>query len=315
VPPELSIVSPVYRAESCIAELHRRLTAVLAPMNVDYEIILVDDGSPDRSGELLEGIAAGDPRVAAVILSRNFGQHAAILAGLAEARGERIVVMDCDLQDRPEDVPLLLAKLDESADVVIARRLKRKTSALKRVTSRIWFALLNRLSAIRIEPGSGSFSALRRKVAVELLRMPNRHSHYQLVLLWLGFRQTYVDVDDGGRFEGRGAYSLPRLVSHALSGVVSHSTRLLYFSIYSGFVFVLLSIVQFAYVLVQKISNGVGVAGWASLMATMWLIGGAVLSSLGVIGIYLGRIVDDVKQRPAYIVSRRIRQGIRQETG
>jgi dolichol-phosphate mannosyltransferase len=315
VPPELSIVSPVYRAEACIAELHRRLTAVLAPMTVEYEIILVDDGSPDRSGELLEGIAAGDPRVTAVILSRNFGQHAAILAGLAEACGERIVVMDCDLQDRPEDVPHLLAKLDEGFDVVIARRLRRKTGMLKRLTSRIWFALLNRLSAIRIEPGSGSFSALRRKVAAELLRMPNRHSHYQLVLLWLGFRQTYLDVDDGGRFEGRGAYSLPRLLSHALSGVVSHSTRLLYFSIYSGFVFVLLSIVQFAYVLVQKISNGVGVAGWASLMATMWLIGGAVLSSLGVIGIYLGRIVDDVKQRPAYVVRHRIRQGIRQETG
>jgi len=306
--PELSIVSPVYRAEPCIEELHRRLTTVLAAMNLEYEIILVDDGSPDRSGELLERIASSDPHVAALILSRNFGQHAAILAGLSESKGERIVVMDCDLQDRPEDIPQLLARLNEGFDVVIARRRRRTTSAFKRATSRIWFALLNRLSEIPIEPDAGSFSALRKNVAAELLRMPNRHSHYQLVLRWLGFRQTYLDVDDGGRFEGHSSYSLTRLLSHAVSGVVSHSTRLLHFSIYCGFVFVLLSIVQFTYVIVQKILNDVGVAGWASLMSTMWLIGGAILSSLGVIGIYLGRIVDDVKQRPAYIVSRRVRQ-------
>lgn len=309
MPPELSIVSPVYRAEVCIEVLHRRLTTVLAQLNAEYEIILVDDGSPDRSGELLEKLAASDPHVTAVILSRNFGQHAAILAGLSEAKGERIVVMDCDLQDRPEDIPQLLARLNEGFDVVLARRVRRTTSVFKRVTSRIWFALLNRLTDFPIDPNAGSFSALRRKVAAELLRMPNRHSHYQLVLRWLGFRQTYLDVEDGGRFEGRSSYTLISLLSHAVSGVVSHSTRLLSLSIYSGFVFVLISILQFAYVIVQKILNDIGVSGWASLMATMWLIGGAILSSLGVIGIYVGRIVDDVKQRPAYVVSRRVRQG------
>jgi len=308
VPPELSIVSPVYRAEVCIEALHRRLMTVLEQLNTEYEIILVDDGSPDRSGELLERLAASDPHVTAVILSRNFGQHAAILAGLTEAKGERIVVMDCDLQDRPEDIPQLLARLNEGFDVVIARRVRRTTSVFKRATSRIWFALLNRLTEFPIDPNAGSFSALRRKVVAEFLRMPNRHSHYQLVLRWLGFRQTYLDVEDGGRLEGRSSYTFMSLLSHAVSGVVSHSTRLLSLSIYSGFVFVLLSILQFAYVIVQKVLNDIGISGWASLMATMWLIGGAILSSLGVIGIYVGRIVDDVKQRPAYVVSRRVRQ-------
>jgi dolichol-phosphate mannosyltransferase len=308
VPAELSIVSPVYRAEVCIEELHRRLTAVLSELHAEYEIILVDDGSPDRSGELLERLAASDPHITAVILSRNFGQHAAILAGMAEAKGERIVVMDCDLQDRPEDIPQLLAKLNEGFDVVLARRVGRTTSVFKRATSRLWFALLNRITDFPIDPHTGSFSALDRKVAAELLRMPNRHSHFQLVLRWLGFRQAYVNVEDGGRFEGRSAYSLIKLFSHAVSGVVSHSTRLLSLSIYTGFAFVLFSILQFASVIAQKILNDVGVAGWASLMATMWLIGGAILSSLGVIGLYVGRIVDDVKQRPAYIVSRRVRQ-------
>jgi glycosyltransferase involved in cell wall biosynthesis len=246
----------------------------------------------------------------ALILSRNFGQHAAILAGVAEAKGDAIVVMDCDLQDRPEDIPLLYAKLQEGSDIVIARRTGRTTSAFKRVTSRLWFAILNRFSDIAIEPSSGSFSILKREVAEELLRMPNRHTHYQLVLRWLGFRQTYVTVDDGGRFAGRSSYSVRRLVSHAMSGIVAHSTKLLHFSIYLGFLFVVFAIAQFAWVIVRKLNSGIGVEGWASLMAAMWLIGGAILFSLGVIGIYIGRIVDDVKQRPPYIVSRRVRAGI-----
>jgi polyisoprenyl-phosphate glycosyltransferase len=307
VPPALSVVSPVYKAEGCIEELHRRLTAVLQSLNVEYEIVLVDDGSPDRSGEMIARIAAADPRVAAVTLSRNFGQHAAILAGVAEAKGDAVVVMDCDLQDRPEDIPLLTGKLEEGFDVVIARRTGRTASAFKRLTSRFWFALLNRFSDMRIEPGSGSFSILRREPVEALLRMPNRHTHYSLLLRWIGFRQTYVTVDDGGRFAGSSSYSVRRLLSHAVSGIVAHSTKLLSFSIYAGFGFVLLAILQFGYVIVRKLTGGFGVAGWASLMAAIWLVGGAILSSLGVIGIYLGRIVDDVKQRPPYIVARRIR--------
>lgn len=305
--PILSVVSPVYRAEGCVEELHRRITATLQQLNLEYEIVLVDDGSPDRSAELLAHLAGADPRVTAVILSRNFGQHAAILAGVAEAQGDAIVVMDCDLQDRPEDIPLLYSKLREGFDVVIARRVARRSSPFKRATSRLWFMVLNRFSDTPIEPSSGSFSILKREVAAELLRMPNRHTHFQLVLRWLGFRQTYLAVDDGGRFEGRSSYSVRRLVSHAMSGIVAHSTRLLHFSIYIGFVFVLLAIAQFGYVIARKLASGIGVEGWASLMAAMWLIGGAILFSLGVIGIYLGRIVDDVKQRPPYIVSRRIR--------
>jgi dolichol-phosphate mannosyltransferase len=307
LPPRLSVVSPVFKAENCVGELHRRLTAALRAMDLDYEIVLVDDGSPDRSGEAIERIAASDPRVTALLLSRNFGQHAAILAGLAEARGETIVVIDCDLQDPPESIPLLYAKMAEGFDVVIARRRARKDSLFKRWTSRLWFALLNRLSDVPIDTDAGAFSIITRAVAAELLRMPNRRSHYQLVLRWLGFRQAYVDVEHGARHEGRSSYSLAKLIGHALSGVVSHSTRLLYFSVYAGFGFVMLAIAQFGYAVFLKLAHGVGVAGWTSLMAAIWLVGGAILSSLGVIGMYLGRIVEDVQQRPAYVVRRRIR--------
>lgn len=307
MPPRLSVVSPVFKAENCVGELHRRLTAVLRGMEIDYEIVLVDDGSPDASAERIERIAASDPHVVAVMLSRNFGQHPAIIAGVAEARGDVIAVIDCDLQDPPEALPALYAQIVEGFDVVLARRRNRKDRLFKRTASRLWFALLNVLSDFFIEPGSGSFSMITRQVASELLRMPNRGAHYQLILRWLGFRQAYIEIDHAERFEGKSSYSLRRLVRHALSGVVAHSTRLLYFSVYAGFFFVALSILQFAYVLFLKWKHGVGVAGWTSLMAATWLIGGAILFSLGVTGIYIGRIVEEVKQQPVYVVWRRIR--------
>lgn len=306
-PPRLSVVSPVFNAERCIDELHRRLTAVLQSMEIDYEIVLVDDGSSDRSAERLECIAAADARVTALFLSRNFGQHAAILAGLAEARGEAIVAIDCDLQDPPESIPALYVRMLEGFDVVIASRSRRKDSLFKRATSRLWFAAVNRLSEHPIQPGAGAFSLITKQVAGELLRMPNRRSHYQLLLRWVGFRQTYVAVEHAARFEGRSSYSLGKLFAHALAGVITHSTRLLYLSVYAGFTFMALSILQFAYVVFLKLRHGIGVAGWASLMAAIWLVGGAVLFSLGVIGIYLARIVEDVQQRPVYVVRRRMR--------
>jgi glycosyltransferase involved in cell wall biosynthesis len=305
----VSVVSPVYRAEGCLRELHRRLMLVLEEQALPYEIILVDDGSPDTCGEIIEQLAVEHEHTVAISLSRNFGQHAAILAGLAEATGDVLVVMDCDLQDRPEDIPHLLEKIEEGFDVVIVRRRNRTTSWLKRFASRLWFTTLNRLSANRYEPDASNFSAIRRSVADALLRMPNRNQYYLLLLLWLGFRRTYVELDDGGRFSGPSSYSFARLIRHAVVGLTSHSTRLLHFSTYMGFVFVLLALLQFAYVLYLKFSSGVGVAGWPSLMATLWLIGGAILFSLGVIGLYLATVIDDLKQRPPYVVRSRTRRG------
>lgn len=305
--PQLSVVSPVYRAEGCIAELHRRLTAVLHAVGVDYEIILVDDGSPDRSAEEVARAADADSHVIGLLLSRNFGQHAAISAGIAEASGDWIVVMDCDLQDRPEDIPALYARARDGNDIVIARRDQRGRSALKRAASRAWFAILNRLTDLPVDPAAGSFSIVSRHVADEFLRLNDQHRHYLLALRWLGFRSAYVEVGLGERFSGRSSYTLAALVRHAVSGIASHSTRLLYLSIYGAFVFVFLAVAQFAWVIYLKLFHGVGVAGWASVVAAIWLTGGAILASLGVLGIYVGRIFEQVKERPLYVVRRRIR--------
>jgi polyisoprenyl-phosphate glycosyltransferase len=276
-------------------------------MDVDYEIVLVNDGSPDRSGEVLAAIAARDPRVVVLNLSRNFGQHPAILAGLEQARGEQVVVMDCDLQEAPEDIPRLRAKAAEGYDVVFARRRESQRGWFKRVTSKAWFSLINVLSELPVVPEIGTLSLISRQVVHELLRMPNRHSHYQHLVRWMGFRQAYIEIDHGRRFDGgRSSYSLRTLVRHAFIGVVAHSTRLLTFSIYAGFAFVLLSVLQFGYVIYLKLFRGVGVAGWTSVMAALWLMGGAILSSLGIIGLYIARIVEEVKERPAFIVRERI---------
>ena len=305
----ISVVTPVYRAEACLEELHRRLTASLQALTADYEIIYVDDGSPDRSGEIVAGIALRDPRVVTVRLSRNFGQHPAITAGLEEARGDWVVVMDCDLQDRPEDISLLLAKAQEGWDIVLARRLVRKDSFVKRVTSRLWFAIFNRLADIVLDPNTGSFSIISRPVVDAFLAIRDKHRHYLLLLGWLGFQRTYADVERSERYAGRSTYNVSRLITHAVSGIASQSTRLLILSIYIGFFFVALSVVQFVYVIVMKLTHGVGVAGWASTMAVLWLIGGAILFSLGILGVYIGRIFEQVQERPLFVIRQRIRGG------
>lgn len=276
-------------------------------MKIEYELVLVDDGSSDRSGEVLAGIAGRDPRVVVLRLSRNFGQHPAILAGLAQSRGRKVVVMDCDLQESPEDIPRLFAKAEEGFDVVFARRRRSRHSWFKRATSKGWSSIINFLSDLPLEADLGTLSLIDRRVVDELLRMPNRHSHHQRLLRWMGFRQAFVDVDHKARFDGsRSSYSFRSLVRHAFLGVIAHSTRLLTFSIYAGFGFVILSLLQFGHVMYLKLFRGVGVEGWTSLMAAIWLIGGAILSSLGVIGLYLARVVEEVKERPCYIVRERI---------
>jgi len=306
---ELSVVIPVYRAADCLAELHRRLTATLGGMKLDYEIVLVDDGSPDASGDIIAEIARRDSRVVSLLLSRNFGQHAAVTAGLTEARGHWIVVMDCDLQDPPESIPALYEKAQQGYDVVLGRRIGRKDSFFKRLTSRVWFAIFNHLADLDADPASGNFSIVSRQVIAELLRVNDVHRQYLMLLRWLGFRRAYVDYEHGARFAGRSSYSLSRLVRHSMTTIAAHSTKLLYLAIWMGFVFMLISVGLAGYVIVQKLLYRIGVQGWASLMAAVWLVGGAVLFSLGVLGIYIGKIFEQVKQRPLFIVRKRIGGG------
>lgn len=303
---QLSIVSPIYRAEACIDELYQRLTAVLRHLPGAYEIILVEDGSPDQSWERIKHLAAQDSHVVALQLSRNFGQHNAIAAGLSASRGQYTVVMDCDLQDPPEVIPQLLEQAKAGVDIVYTRHTIRVDSTFKQRTSRVFFLIVNILSPLSAVPGQGSFSLISRQVVDEYLRVTDVHSHYLSVLHWLGFRSTCVDVAQAERFAGASSYSLSKLVSHALNGITSHSTRLLHISTGMGLLFALLAVLQILYLVYRKWIHSIGVEGWASLMVVTWLVGGAILFSLGVIGLYLGRMFEHTRHRPLFVVREQI---------
>ncbi|MGE0822675.1 MAG: glycosyltransferase family 2 protein [Candidatus Binatia bacterium] len=302
---EISVVSPVYQAESCVEELYRRLTATLTPLTAAYEIILVEDCSHDQSWSRITAIAARDAKVRGLQLSRNFGQQLAIAAGLAASRGKIVVVMDCDLQDPPEKIPQLIEEARRGFDIVYTRRLQRTATPFKRLTSRLFFFVMNTISPWFADPGQGSFSVISRTVVNEYLRVVDVHSHYLSILGWLGFRTTRVDVEQEPRFAGQSSYSLGKLISHALNGIASQSTRLLHISTAVGLCFALVACVQIVYLVYRKLFLSIGVEGWASLMVVLWFVGGTILFSLGVIGLYLGRMFEHTRQRPLFIVRER----------
>lgn len=305
-PVQISVVSPVYRAEACVDELYQRLTTVLQTLTDAYEILLVEDGSPDQSWERIKAIAAHDPKVVALRLSRNFGQHRAIAAGLTVSRGQYVVVMDCDLQDPPEFIPHLLAQIETGYDIVYTHHQTRADSAFKQITSHLFFLLLNRLAPLAAPPGQGTFSVISRQVVDAYLRVVDVHNHYLSVLHWLGFRSTCVEAPQAPRYAGKSAYSLSKLLSHAFSGIVSHSTRLLHLSTGMGLLFAVLAGVQICYLVYRKLAHSIGIEGWASLMATIWFVGGAILFSLGVMGLYLGRMFEHTRRRPLFVVRERL---------
>jgi dolichol-phosphate mannosyltransferase len=301
-PVHLSVVSPVYRAEACVDELYHRLTTVLSSLTDAYEIVLVEDCGPDRSWEQIQALAAQDTKVIGLQLSRNFGQHIAIAAGLTVSRGRQVVVMDCDLQDPPEMIPQLLAKAKEGFDIVYTQRRSREEPFFKQAAARLFFFLTNHISSIVVLPDLATLSVLSRQVVNEYVRTADQHSHYLAVLHWLGFRSTIVPFDRPQRFAGASSYSIPKLASLALSGIASRSTRLLHISTSVGLLFGVFAFLQICYLVYRKLVFSISVEGWASLMVVSWLVGGTVLFSLGVIGLYLSRLFEHTRRRPLFVI-------------
>jgi dolichol-phosphate mannosyltransferase len=307
--PELSIVVPVYNAESCLRELHTRLTATLQPLVRTYEIVLVEDGSTDGSWAAVLEVAKSDRAVRAYRLSRNFGQHAAITAGLQHARGERAVLMDCDLEDPPEEIPRLYAKALEGWDVVLARRKARHHSLLRRLAARAYFTILGVFNRTRFDHEYGTFSVITRKVITAYLEMKESARHYLLLLRWLGFPAASIDYEHGNRFAGRSAYGIRRLLRHALDGVFFQTTVLLRWIVYLGFT-IALSGFGLAAWLVEQYMVRSALPGWTSLAVLILVVGGVIIMSIGVTGLYIGKIFEEVKARPLYVVSETVVDGV-----
>jgi glycosyltransferase involved in cell wall biosynthesis len=299
---QLSVVSPVYNAADCLDAFVARVGAAVSQISDSYEIVLVDDGSVDESWKRIEAHALGDPRLCGVRLSRNFGQHLAIAAGLSASRGSLVVVMDCDLQDPPELIGQLVRKAEEGFDVVTTIRRTRSASLFRRVASRAFYFLANLLASPHVRASSNTLSVLNRRVVDAYLRTYDRFSPYPFIVNWLGFRSACVEIDHAPRVAGRSSYTLGKLLSFAVNGLVSQSTRLLHISTVMGLLFSLLSVGQMLFVVYLKLTRPMVVPGWASVMAVLWLVGGTILFSLGVIGLYLTRLFEQTRDLPMFVI-------------
>lgn len=304
--PAISVVTPIYGCAACLRELIRRLEATLATLVESYEIVLVDDASRDDAWSVVRELCAANPRLKAVALSRNFGQHYAIAAGLEHATGERIVVLDCDLQDRPEEIAALYAKAREGYDIVFARRDERRDNWLKRALSRLFIALLNALSGAEYDYRTANFGIYSRAVIDAVRSMGDRSRFFPVMVRWTGFRSTAIAVQHDARVDGRSSYSLRKLMRLALDIVLSSSDKPLRLVAYLGLVVSVIALGMTVYSIVRYAHGDVTVAGYTSVIASMWLLAGVILFSVGILGLYVGRIFESVKFRPTFIVRERL---------
>ena len=305
---EISVVVPVYGCRDSLAALHERTSAVLRSITSSYEIVLIDDCDDAGSWDVIAELARADVRVRAYRLSRNFGQHAAITAGLAHSRGRWAVVMDCDLQDPPENIRDLYQKALEGYDVVLARRKRKQHSPFRRLAARLYFKLVNVAAKRHLDGEFGSFSMISRKVIDSFLRFQDRDRHYLFILNWLGFRTAAIEYAHASRHSGRSSYSLAALIRHAVDGVFFQTTDLLRWIVYGGFWISFAGFALAAYYLYQYIAHSI-LPGFTSLAVLILVIGGIILMSTGVAALYIGKVFDQVKGRPLYVVDKVIVDG------
>lgn len=300
--PHISVIIPVYKAEGCLEELYRRLVASLEQISPDFEIILVEDCGGDSSWSIILDLARRDNRVCGIQFSRNFGQHYGITAGLDYCRGDWMVVMDCDLQDRPEEIPRLYAKAQEGYEMVLARRLQRKDKSFKRLTSWLFYKLFSYLADISYDSSVGNFRIISRKIVNNFRLMREQLRFFGGLVNWMGFPTATIDVEHAERFEGVTTYTFKKLWKLASETIIAYSDKPLRLSIRLGFSLSFLAFLSGIVLLYRALFYGSPVSGWASLIVSVYLIGGIIIAILGMIGIYLGKTFDECKKRPLYIV-------------
>jgi dolichol-phosphate mannosyltransferase len=299
---KLSIVSPVYKAAQILPELVRRINETFEGLGIDYEIVLVDDRSPDDSWEVLKVLASDNQNIKAFRLSRNFGQHYAITAGISKASGDLIIVMDCDLQDNPAFIPELIRKHAEGYNVVCTIKQQKEYSWYRRITSDMFFFVVNRLSDVKLEKNLGTMTLIDRRVADEYIKIRDYHRHSSMIFAWLGFNRGFVNVVQEQRFEGRSSYTLRNLIHHAINGVISQSDRLLRLSITFGMIMFTIALLGAGYIVVRSFFHHFEV-GWPSLVVLILFTTSIILLMLGIAGLYIGKTFEQVKERPLFIIA------------
>lgn len=300
--PHISIVSPVYRGEKMVAELVRRNVESVSTITDDYEIILVNDASPDNSWDEIVKQCAANSKVKGINLSRNFGQHYAITAGLHYAQGDWVVVMDCDLQDRPEEIPNFYRKAQEGFDIVYARRVIRKDTFLKRLSSSLFYSIYNWLSGLNTDKAIANFGIYKRCVIEEYNNMPEKVRFFPSLIRYLGFNSGTVDVKHAERPEGGSSYNLYKLLKLSFDVIISNSNKPLRMAVGLGFGMSAVSFLLALYNILAKLFGIILVPGYTTTVFSIWFVGGLLLFVMGILGLYIGKIFDQVKGRQMFIV-------------
>ena len=300
---ELSIVSPVYHGEKMLNELVQRIHAAIKELTDDYEIILVNDCSPDLSWQKITEICSHDKKVKGINLSRNFGQPYAITAGLSYATGEYVAVIDCDLQNKPEDLPAMYRKAKEGYDIVSARRVVREDTFLKRLSSATFHRVYDFLSGFKTDKAVAEFGIYSRKVVKVYCSIPEYSRSFVELVHTLGFKKTTVDVLHDHRLEGESSYNLYRLLKLSYDSIISNSNRPLHLAVSLGLIMSVLSFLMAIYNIFAKFYGLNEVVGYTSTIFSIWFVGGLLLFMMGILGLYIGKIFDQVKGRPVFIVS------------
>jgi dolichol-phosphate mannosyltransferase len=298
----ISVVSPVYLAAGNVSELCRRLEIALAQISVDYEIILVEDGSPDSSWDEIVQESSRNKRIRGLKLSRNFGQHHAITAGIDFATGDWVVVMDCDLQDPPELIPELYKKAKEGSDVVVALFEERKGKKTQQLFSRVFWQLLTWLTGLPFDHRVGNFRIFSRRAAESFKRYREQARLLGGINSLAGFRTSHISAARAERFSGKSAYTFRKLLSTALDLTLAYSDKPLRIMVALGFTISGMSFVTGLVILGMGLSGIISVPGWVSVMVSLYLLCGLILANLGIVGFYVGKTFEESKNRPLYIV-------------
>jgi len=307
--PQFTVVTPCYRTAACIPELYRRLVSVFAQLEASFELIFVDDGSPQNDWQQIVTLAHTDARIRGLQLSRNYGQHFAIQAGLRHATGDWVIVMDCDLQDPPEAIPDLFRAAAQGADLVQARRSLRQDTWLRRTASRWYCRVFNFLSERSMDSGVANFCLMKRDVAAAVSLFCERNQNLPMFLELVGFQKQVVDVPHSSRFAGHSAYSLARLYRLGLGVMVAHSNRPLRLSIQFGLLLSAGAVLFGLFTLGRYFWLSSVPEGWTTLALLLCFLGGLGFANLGIIGLYLGMVFEEVKRRPLYVVRQTLRPG------
>lgn len=302
---DLSVVIPIYNEEENIQLLYTRIKGVLDKMEVSYELVFINDGSKDQSLLLIEGLAAQDNTVKYIDFSRNFGHQIAVTAGLDHTVGNRVVIIDADLQDPPELIPDMYRKMDENYQVVYARRINRKGEKfLKRTTAKIFYRTLSSITAFDIPLDAGDFRIMDRKVVDVLKQMPEQQKFLRGQISWIGFNQTYIEYDREERHGGQTGYTYKKMFRFALDGITSFSNLPLKVASLMGFFVSAIAFIIMLYALYIRFFHNDYVQGWTSMIISIMFIGGIQLICVGIIGEYISRISTNVRQRPLYITNK-----------